>query len=267
MIVFFDIGDTLVDEADFARFRHASIFEFLARRGCPITEEQYQSDLNNLSMQGRMTLFDQLLWLARRNGGDTLLAMAIFRDYILHVAPEAPRRFRPFADAHATLLRLAQPPEGAPRYRLGIIANQPTWIRGRMEEWGLLQFFEAEAVVISDEVAISKPRPEIFQFALQQARVRAADAVMVGNDYINDIGPAKQMGMRTIWIERDDPYAPGAAPIPDPRAADERVTQLAATPEALARLERRPAGAGHGAHNGRVKPPAAQDTAPSGRRS
>ena len=255
MFVFFDIGDTLVDEADFARFRHASIFEFLTRRGCPVTEEQYKSDLNNLSMQGRMTLFDQLLWLVRRNGGDTLVAMAVFRDYILHVAPEAPRRFAPFPDARSTLLALTRPATAGTRpYRLGIIANQPTWIRASMQEWGLLEFFEADCVVISDEVAISKPRPEIFQFALQQAGVTAGEAVLVGNDYINDIAPAKHLGLRTIWVERDDPYAPGAPPILDPRAADERVAQLAEAPAALARLERRiHAIGGNGRQNGRVK--------------
>src|SRR5262249_8799905 len=180
MFVFFDIGDTLVDEADFARFRHASIYEFLTRRGCPVTQEQYSSDLNNLSMQGRMTLFDQLLWLARRNGGDTLLAMAIFRDYILHVAPGAPQRVAPLPDARDALLELARPTDGRRGYRLGIIANQPTWIRARMEDWGLLECFESESIVISDEVAVSKPRPEIFQFALQQAGVTANEAVLVG---------------------------------------------------------------------------------------
>ena len=252
MFVFFNIGDTLVDEADFARFRHASIYEFLARRGYPVTQEQYGSDLNNLSMQGRMTLFDQLLWLARRNGGDTLLAMAIFRDYILHVAPEAPQRFAPFPDARDTLLELTRPTDGRRRsYQLGIIANQPTWIRGRMEDWGLLEFFEAESIVISDEVAVSKPRPEIFQFALHQAGVAADEAVLVGNDYLNDIGPAKQLGFQTIWIERDDPYAPGAPPIRDPVAADERVNQLAEVPTALRRLEA--SRHGNGRRNGHVK--------------
>ena len=130
-----------------------------------------------------------------------------------------------------------------------------------MREWGLLEFFEAESVVISDEVAISKPRPEIFEFALRQAAVMAAeDAVMVGNDYLNDILPAKSLGMRTIWIERDDPYAPGAPPILDTRAADERVAQLAEVPAALARLADRAhatSANGHnghnGARNGRVK--------------
>jgi FMN phosphatase YigB (HAD superfamily) len=266
MFVFFDIGDTLVDEADFARFRHASIYEFLMWRGCRISEEQYQSDLNNLSMQGRMTLFDQLLWLARRNGGDTLLAMAVFRDYILHIAPEAQRRFVPFADARATLLGLAHPSKGgAPFTRLGIIANQPTWIRASMREWGLLEFFEADSVVISDEVAISKPRPEIFLFALGQAGVVASEAVMVGNDYLNDILPAKHLGMRTIWIEREDAYAPGAPPILDTRAADERVKQLSEVPAALARLTHGASLNGHNGHhasrNGRVKPVSASGAA------
>jgi FMN phosphatase YigB (HAD superfamily) len=291
MFVFFDIGDTLVDEADFARFRHASIYEFLTRRGCPVTQEQYSSDLNNLSMQGRMTLFDQLLWLAQRNGGDTLLAMAIFRDYILRVAPEAPQRFVPFPDARDTLRALTRHADGERRgYRLGIIANQPTWIRARMVEWGLLEYFAAGSIVISDEVAVSKPRPEIFQFALQQAGVTAREAVMVGNDYINDIAPAKQLGFSTIWIERDDPYAPGAPPILDPLAADVRVSQLAEVPAALRRLAARRLGAGastgHGPGNdagndagngtghengngngrgrrtGRVRPTGAQRTAP-----
>src|SRR5689334_15845330 len=103
MFVFFDIGDTLVDEADFARFRHASVYRFLAERGIATSEEQFSSDLNNLSMRGRMTLFDQLRWFTRRGGGSAVQAMAAFREYILRVAPEAPRRFRPFADARPCL--------------------------------------------------------------------------------------------------------------------------------------------------------------------
>lgn len=240
MFVFFDIGDTLVDESDFARFRHASIYEFLTRRGGVLTEEHYTTDLNNLSMQARMTLFEQLSWLAEHNGGDTLLAMAIFRDYILHVASEAPQRFHPFPDALATVRSLSAraPADGTvtPRYRLGIIANQPTWIRTSMNDWGLLDYFEPESVVISDEVGVSKPHAEIFQFALAQAGVAARDAVMVGNDYTHDIEPAKRLGMRTIWVEREDPYVPGAPPVLDPSAADERVEQLADVPAALARL-------------------------------
>ena len=107
MMIFFDIGDTLVDESDFARFRHASVFMFLAQRGIATSEEQYTADLNNLSMRGRMTLFEQLRWFALRGGGTPLQAMEVFRDYILHVAPEAPSRFTLFPDARECLERLS----------------------------------------------------------------------------------------------------------------------------------------------------------------
>jgi HAD superfamily hydrolase (TIGR01549 family) len=250
MMIFFDIGDTLVDESDFARFRHASVFKFLAQRGIATSEEQYTADLNNLSMRGRMTLFDQLRWFAQRGGGTTVQAMEVFRDYILHVAPEAPSRFTLFSDTRACLERLASSRDayGAP-YRLGVIANQPTWIRKSLADWGILNYFEPDALVISDEVAVSKPQPEIFQFALKQAGITPDEAVMVGNDYFNDVEPAKWLGMRTIWIERDDPYSPGAPPIQDPWAADARISSLTEIPDALARLERLP----HA--NGVAKPP------------
>lgn len=259
MFIFFDIGDTLVDEADFARFRHASIYRFLTERGYAISEEQYTTDLNNLSMRGRLTLFDQLQWWAHTVGGDTLLAMAVFRDYTLHVAPEAPARFAPFPDAHATLETLARTTERHGPYRVGIIANQPTWIRTRMADWSLLDFFEPDCVIISDEVAVSKPQPEIFQFALQQAAVPAEKATMVGNDYTHDILPAKRLGMRTVWVERADPYSPGTPPIENPWAADARVTQLAQVPAALERVARL-------AHaNGHKPPRRARNTPVSGR--
>src|SRR5579884_931991 len=246
MFVFFDIGDTLIDEAEFARLRHASVFRSLAERDIAASEEQFVSDLNNLSMRGRIALLDQLRWFARRGGGNTVQAMEVFRDYILHVAPKAPQLFHPFPDAHSCLEHISSATDySGVRNRLGIIANQPTWIRGRLAEWGLLQFFEPDCVVISDEVGIGKPEPEIFEFALAQAGVAAREAVMVGNDYVYDVEPAKWLGMHTIWIERDDPYAPGALPINDPWAADVRVSSLAEVPAALARLPRLPQTNGH----------------------
>jgi HAD superfamily hydrolase (TIGR01549 family) len=243
MYIFFDIGDTLIDESDFAQFRRHRIYDFLAERGIELTVEQYDADLDNLSMRGRLTLFDQLRWLAQRGGASPLVAMAVFRDYILHIAPEAPERFKPFPDAQVCLRTLTDFP--APRYQLGIIANQPTWIRRRLEDWELLPFFEPDCVVISDEVAVSKPSPEIFEFALAQAGVAPREAIMVGNDYIHDIEPAKWLGLRTIWIERIDYYAPAAPPIQNPWAADLRVQSLAEVPGAVARLASLPYANGH----------------------
>jgi hypothetical protein len=61
---------------------------------------------------------------------------------------------------------------------------------------------------------------------------------MVGNDYLYDIEPAKWLGMATIWVEHDDPYAPGAPVFTDPWAADARASSLSEVPAALTRLAR-----------------------------
>src|SRR5690348_3518694 len=152
-------------------------------------------------MRGRMTLFEQLRWFALSGGGSTVQALEVLRDYILHVPPEAPSRFKLFPDTRECLEWLASTRDThSEPYRLGVIANQPTWIRRSLEEWGILNYFEPDALVISDEVAVSKPQPEIFQFALKQAGIAPDEAVMVGNDYFNDVEPAKWLGMRTIWI-------------------------------------------------------------------
>jgi FMN phosphatase YigB (HAD superfamily) len=106
-----------------------------------------------------------------------------------------------------------------------------------MQEWGLLDFFEPGLVIISDEVGVNKPQPEIFQFALYRARAQAQDAVMVGNDFRNDILPTKALGWHTFWLRRPNPYQRQQAPTPDDTsAADTQLQQLREVPAALEAL-------------------------------
>ena len=57
-------------------------------------------------------------------------------------------------------------------------------------------------VAISDAVGFRKPRPEIFQAALDALGVDAEDAVHVGDDLRADVGGAAPLGIRTVWITR-----------------------------------------------------------------
>ena len=236
MILFLDIGDTLIDEADFAAFRHEQLFEFFMRRGATLGFQEFMALQAQLAAIGRIPLIDQLKWLAQRLGGDTLLAMEVYRDFVRQVLPQAPARFKPFHDADAVLRELAALHVHGEQARLGIIANQPLWIRNRLDDWNLLSYFEPQAVVISDEVGVAKPDENIFLFALAQADVPADEAFMIGNDYAFDIIPASQLGMHTIWIDREDPYAPDAPPVEDSRMADAHVHHLADVPAAVRRI-------------------------------
>jgi len=64
---------------------------------------------------------------------------------------------------------------------------------------------------ISAVVGFEKPSAKFFQWALDQAGVEAASAVHIGNRFTNDVLPAHQLGLKTVWLLRgeapDDPPA------------------------------------------------------------
>ena len=65
--------------------------------------------------------------------------------------------------------------------------------------WDLRQFFDV--IVASAEIGYVKPDKKIFQKALELAGCTAEESIMVGDRLDNDIIPAKELGMNTIWIK------------------------------------------------------------------
>jgi 8-oxo-dGTP diphosphatase/putative hydrolase of the HAD superfamily len=86
------------------------------------------------------------------------------------------------------------------KYKIGVIANQSLGTAERLEQKGILKFIDL--VIASAEEGISKPDKRIFEIALSRAECNAENAVMIGDRIDNDIVPAKQIGMKTIWIKQ-----------------------------------------------------------------
>ncbi len=82
---------------------------------------------------------------------------------------------------------------------------------------------EVDTVVGSKAHGRIKPHPSIFTAALEALGVAAADAVMVGDSYEDDIEGARSLGMRAILLDRD-------GRLPD---EPERIDTLLALPAAL----------------------------------
>lgn len=82
---------------------------------------------------------------------------------------------------------------------------------------------DVDAIVDSRRHGRVKPHPTIFQSALEQLGVDAADAVMVGDSLEEDIGGARALGMRALLVDRDDRH----------RDVDERLLDLYGLPAAL----------------------------------
>ena len=70
-----------------------------------------------------------------------------------------------------------------------------------------------DVLVVSEEAGMAKPDTRIFEIALQRAGVSAADAVMVGDSWTNDIEGARAAGIRAVWFSRSG----AASPLPDVR--------------------------------------------------
>ncbi|MGB5945532.1 HAD family hydrolase [Paenisporosarcina sp.] len=58
-------------------------------------------------------------------------------------------------------------------------------------------------IVISGAFGKGKPDPAIFQFALSQCNLQADEVIMVGDNLMTDILGASRLGIRSIWINRE----------------------------------------------------------------
>ena len=64
----------------------------------------------------------------------------------------------------------------------------------------MLKYFDV--LVTSAELGVAKPDKLIFEKAFELAGCKPQDSVMVGDRLDNDIIPAKESGMKTVWIRK-----------------------------------------------------------------
>jgi len=103
--------------------------------------------------------------------------------------------------------------------RLGLVSNG---IRD-LSEFVVHHRLDVDALVGSRAHGFVKPHPTIFEAALQQLGVAAAEAAMVGDSIEEDVEGARALGMRAILLDRESRH-------PD---VEERLTDLYGLPAAL----------------------------------
>ncbi len=96
-----------------------------------------------------------------------------------------------------------------PHARIGIVTNNLLEEQqDKLAHCGLAPY--VDVLIASEDVGVSKPDRGIFDIALQRLVVGAADAVMVGYSWANDIIGAVNAGIRAIWFNPDRKAAPAA---------------------------------------------------------
>ncbi|MCW4001323.1 MAG: HAD family hydrolase [Candidatus Bathyarchaeota archaeon] len=84
--------------------------------------------------------------------------------------------------------------------KLGLISNftHGPVIHRSLRKIGIHPYFHA--IVVSQDVGWRKPSSRIFQDTLARLQVKAEEAVFVGDSPIEDIGGAKNAGIKTVFV-------------------------------------------------------------------
>lgn len=190
--IFFDLGQTLVDEWEFIDYLDHKLLEALNEFGAKIDLRNYRAVRDNVIRNRKIgngsirELIIEICNLITPRGYERIIA-----DRLEYDIDEGRRKlFRFYYDAHQTLSVLSK------NYNLGIIANQSKDILQLLDKFKFKDLFKV--IILSSEVNIQKPDPKIFQLAIDLAANDSKYYVMIGDRLDTDIGPANKLGMKTI---------------------------------------------------------------------
>jgi len=196
--LFFDLGGTIYDEtlSDMQRVEN-----LIGKNSLCITPEVFYRQ-----MQRGAAMYEKSPFTAARR------AFGIAAD-----EPYSGEREILYSDAVEVIRKLSE------RYRLGILANQPTNTRERLIADGLYEMFDI--CLLSDCEHLHKPDLRFFEYALGRAGCSAEEAVMIGDRLDNDVFPAKKIGMKTVRIAQG--LFSVQKPLNDDYTADYEIASLA----------------------------------------
>jgi putative hydrolase of the HAD superfamily len=105
-------------------------------------------------------------------------------------------------------------------FELGVVSNGCGNVENLCADFGYTPFLSV--IVDSRRIGVSKPDPAIFVHAAEKLGRAPSEIMMVGDSFDRDVRPAKEIGMKTAWLEGIEPRD-----CPDPSLVDLRLRALA----------------------------------------
>jgi FMN phosphatase YigB (HAD superfamily) len=190
--IFFDLGQTLIDEWDYIAYFDQKFLELLNGFGARIDQRNYHAIRDSIIRDRKIghgsvkELVIEVCKLLSPPGYERAIASRLEP----HIRQGRRDLFKFFDDAEQTLKALSKYCE------MGIIANQSQDVAELIQKGGFGKFFKVQT--ISSSVKLKKPDLKIFELALREAGQNAEDCIMVGDRLDTDICPANMLGMTTI---------------------------------------------------------------------
>jgi len=210
----FDIDRTLWD---FDANAHIALRTAVTSAGVGVTAENFEEffdvyEPHNLYLwneyeHGRITKDflkqDRIFTPLRMFCGMDSIARAqeISEDYLYHMALSTK-----LMDGAAEVLEAVAARGG----RMAVVSNGFKEVqRRKLSHAGIDKYFEA--VIISDEVGIMKPSPEIFRMAMDAIGGVPSETLMIGDNLENDIIGAREAGIDQFYLNNFN--APHTEPV------------------------------------------------------
>jgi len=199
--IFFDIDDTLYSTSIFAsRARHNSVKAMIAL-GLDFPEQKLVRELAEVVREFSSNYdhhFEKLLLRIPSRAYAGINPAVLVAGAVMAYHETKSRELTPFPDVVSGLNALAR--TGLIR---GVITDGLSVKQSeKLIRLKLYRLFNPGAIFISDDIGISKPNIKLYQRACDEFNLAPAEVMYVGDDPVNDIDPAKAMGMITVLMKR-----------------------------------------------------------------
>jgi HAD superfamily hydrolase (TIGR01549 family) len=190
--VFFDLGQTLIDEWDYIAYFDQKFLELLNGFGARIDQRNYRAIRDSIIRDRKIgygsvkELVIEVCRVLSPPGYERVIA----RKLEPHIKQGRRDLFKFFKDAEPTIRAISKYCE------IGVIANQSEDVTALIQKSDFDKFFKVQ--IISSSAKLKKPDLKIFELALKQAGQKAENCIMVGDRLDTDICPANKLGMTTI---------------------------------------------------------------------
>lgn len=190
--IFFDLGQTLIDEWDYIRYFDQLLLHTLNGYGARIDYRNYNTLKNNILLHrkigtsGFMNLVLIMAQLILPKGYDII----IFKKIEQSLLENKKKLIKLYCEVTDIVPLLSK------NYSLGIISNNSSGSADLLAKNNLGNYFKT--ICLSQNIGISKPDPQIFIKALEDSNVSKENCVMVGDRLDIDIYPANEIGIKTI---------------------------------------------------------------------
>lgn len=191
--IFLDLDNTLVDrDAAFQQYIRAFFLE--NQQGLKIEDLQFILQKDNHGYTKRAVFCTWLVahfqlehWTAERFWLDMKSRLAT---YIPPVAPGLKAQIKNWQS----------------EYIVAILSNGGSQNqRAKLHHAGLDDLFEESQLFISGDLGVAKPDARFFEIALKRFGLQAKEALMIGDDLINDVEGAEAAG---LWADKCDVFFP-----------------------------------------------------------